>query len=90
MRVVDLDSSLVLGKWPLDLVGDTSVNSKSIVSLPETNNGEISNRELEAVLLINKVENGAGNFDEDIFGGDRRSGRTGVFREEIFGDDWRS
>ncbi|MCI50997.1 hypothetical protein A2U01_0072241, partial [Trifolium medium] len=63
MRVVDLDSSLVLGKWPLDLVGDTSVNGKSIVSLPETNNGEIADRELEAVLLINKVENGAGNLD---------------------------
>lgn len=68
----------------MNLIADTSVNSYGVIPLPETNDGEITDSKFEAVLLINKVKNGAGDFDEDIFCGDLWSGGGGVFMEEIF------
>lgn len=84
MRVVELDGGFVLGERPLDLVGNASVDGDDVLALAETNDGEVAARELDAVFTVNEVEDGAGDLDEDIFGGGRRSGGAAVVGEEIF------
>ena len=73
MRVVQLDGSFVFHQRPLDLIGDTGENGDDVIALAETDDGEIAASELDAVVLVDEVENGAGDLDEDLFDGLQRS-----------------
>lgn len=73
MRVVQLDGSFVFHQRPLDLIGDTGEDGDDVIALAETDDGEIAASELDAVVLVDEVENGAGDLDEDLFDGLQRS-----------------
>lgn len=74
MGVVDFDGGLVLGEWPLDLVGDAGVDGDGVVALVETCDGEVAGSELDAVFSVDEVEDGAGDLEENLFGGFRWGG----------------
>ena len=57
-RIVDLDNGFVLGEGLLDLVGDTGVDGNDIVVLAEANDGELLCRELDAILVVDEVDDG--------------------------------
>lgn len=84
MRVIDLDSGLVLRQGPLDLVSDSRIDGNKALALAKADDGEVAAGELDAAVLVDEVEDGAGDLDEDLFGGDRRRGGAGVVREEVF------
>ena len=73
MRVVQLDGSFVFHQRPLDLISDTGEDGDDVIALSETDDGEIAASELDAVVLVDEVENGAGDLDEDLFDGLQRS-----------------
>ena len=89
VRVVNLDGDLVFCQRPLDLADD-GVGGDDVLVLPEADGGEVPAGELDAVLLVDEVEDGAGDGDEDLLGRCRRCGGGGVaaaagvvLREEV-------
>ena len=85
MRVVEFHGGGVLRERPLDLVGDARVHGDGVVALPETDHGEVAACELDAVVLVDEVEDRAGDPEEDFLGGLRRrrggTGGGGILRE---------
>lgn len=75
MRVVQLHGGFLLRQRPLYLVSDSGEDGDDVVALDEAYDREIAGGELDTVVLVDKVDNGAGDFDEDLFGGHGRSGR---------------
>lgn len=83
MTLIELDGGQVLGQGPMDLVVDPGEHGDDVLALAEEDNGEIAARELDAVVLVDQVEDGAGDGEDDLFDGLRR-GRGGnivIFRE---------
>lgn len=94
MRIIDFNSGFVFSKRPLDFIGDSSIDGDGIFTLAETDDGEVTGSKFNAVLLIDEVENGSGDFDKNLFGSFRRcrrrsgvdAGGGGGVREEIFNE----
>lgn len=88
MRVIEFDGGFVSGQWPLDLVGDTSVDGEGVVALAETDDGEVAGSELDAVFFVDEVKDGAGDLDENFFDGFRWGrGRSVSVGGEIVGEE---
>lgn len=76
MTLIELDGGQVLGQGPLDLVVDSGEHGDDVLALAEEDHGEIAARELDAVVLVDQVEDGARDGEDDLFDGLRR-GRGG-------------
>ena len=53
----------------MDLVGDARVHGDGVVALPEANHGEVATRELDAVVLVDEVEDHVGDLEKGLLGG---------------------
>jgi len=74
VRIIDFHGGLILCQRPLDLFGDARVHGDGVVSLPEADDGKITARKLDAVVLIDEVEDRTGDAEEDLLGGLKRRG----------------
>nr|POF26628.1 hypothetical protein CFP56_69911 [Quercus suber] len=72
-RVVKLDGSFVFHQRPLDLINDTGEDGNDVIALGETDDCEIATSELNVVVLVDEVENGARDLDKDLFDGLQQS-----------------
>jgi len=85
VRIIDFHGGGVLRERPLDLVGDARVHGDGVVALPEADHGEVAARELDAVVLVDEVEDRAGDPEEGLLGGLQwrggGSGGGGILRE---------
>lgn len=83
MTLIELDGGQVLGQGPLDLVVDSGEHGDDVLALAEEDNGEIAARELDAVVLVDQVEDGAGDGEDDLFDGLQwgRGGNIVILRE---------
>jgi len=66
VRIVDFHGDGVLRERPLDLVDDVRVHGDNIVALPEADHGEVAARQLNAVVLVDEVEDRAGDPEEGL------------------------
>lgn len=82
MRLVELNGGLVLGQRPLDFLPDAREHRDDVLTLAEADDGELAGGQFDAPLLVDEVDYGAGDSDEDFLGGFECGGRLrlGVVR----------
>uniref|UniRef100_A0A7C9DLG7 Uncharacterized protein n=1 Tax=Opuntia streptacantha TaxID=393608 RepID=A0A7C9DLG7_OPUST len=69
MAIIHFNNGLILHQWPLHLIGDSCENSNDVLTLTKPDDGEITDAELNAVLLIDQMGDCAWDGDQGLLHG---------------------